>query len=121
MEKYMDIMKKTLELSESCLEALQHIIVRLNEGAFEDTIGLMDDFINGFYQMDTSIQGFIAELPSNQMEKTTNQLRSDIKQTVTSYEQGESNKIIECVQSSLLPSYKAWKAELEQALPNVVS
>jgi hypothetical protein len=59
MEKYLDVMKRTVELSDSCLGVLEHIKVRLNEGAFEDTVQLMDDFVNGCYQIEKSMHGFI--------------------------------------------------------------
>jgi hypothetical protein len=123
MEKYMDVMKRTVELSESCLGAINHIKVRLNEGAaFEDSIRLMDDLVNGFYQIEKSLQGFITKLPLNQIEGLTNRLRSAMEHTVSAYEQGESGKVLEIIQFNLLPSFKSWRAELDQVLsPYLIS
>ncbi|CAN7152655.1 hypothetical protein LJR153_000102 [Paenibacillus sp. LjRoot153] len=96
--------------------------VRLNESAFEDTVRLMDDFVNGFYQIEKSMQGFISELPSNQLEETTNQLRNAIEHAVFAYEQGDIGEALETIQFNLLPSCKKWKLELENSLhPNVLS
>lgn len=122
MEKYMDVMKRTVELSESCLEALEYIRVRMNEGVFEETVRLMDDFVNGFYQIEKSIQVFISELPTNQLEATTNQLRSAMERVITAYEQGDIGKAVETMQFNLLPSCKKWKLEIETSLrPYVLS
>jgi hypothetical protein len=122
MEKYMDVMKRTVELSESCLGAIDHIKARLNEGAFEDTIRLMDDLVNGFYQIERSLQGFISKLPSNQIEGLTNRVRSAMEHTISAYEQGDRGKVLEIIQFNLLPSFKIWKAELDQVLsPYLIS
>jgi hypothetical protein len=122
MENYMEVMKRTVELSDSCLGALEHIKVRLNEGAFEDTVRLMDDFVNGFYQIEKSMQGFISELSSNQLEETTNQLRSAMEHVVSAYEQGNSGKALEIILLNMLPSCKKWKVEIEKSLhPYVLS
>ncbi|WP_424766657.1 hypothetical protein [Paenibacillus sp. sgz302251] len=113
MEKHVDVMKRTIELSEGCLEALEHITVRLNEGAFEETIRLMDDLVNGFYQIEKSLQGFISKLSGHQLEETMNQLRNAIEHVVSSYEQGNRGKALEGIQLNLLPSFKGLNAELE--------
>jgi hypothetical protein len=122
MEKYVNVMKRTLELSESCQEALEHIKARLNEGNFEETMRLMDDLVNGFYQIEKSVQAFSSSLPSNQMENTTNQVRKAMEHVVSAYEQGERGKVLEIIQFNLLPNYKKWKTELETTLhPFVLS
>jgi hypothetical protein len=118
----MDVMKRTVELSESCLVAIDHIKARLNEGAFEDTIRLMDDLVNGFYQIERSLQGFISKLPLNQIEGLTNRVRSAMEHTISAYEQGDGGKVLEIIQFNLLPSLKSWKAELDQVLsPYLIS
>ena len=75
----------------------------------------MDDFVNGFYQIEKSMQGFISELPSNQIEETTNQLRNAMEHTVSAYEQGDIGKALETMQFNLLPSCKEWKLEIENS------
>ena len=50
--KILDIMKRTIELSETCLEGLEHIKEKLNEGQFEETIPLMNDSVVAFSQME---------------------------------------------------------------------
>lgn len=122
MEKHHDVMKRTVELSGSCVEALEHIKVRINDGAFEDTVRLMDDLVNAVYQIEKSMQGYLDQLPANGIEDKTIQLRNALDHTVSAYEQGEGGKALEIIQFNLLPSCKGWKEEIEMALhPYVLS
>ncbi|TVY08426.1 hypothetical protein [Paenibacillus cremeus] len=122
MEKYVDVMTRTLELSESCVEALEHIKLRINEGVFEDTMRLMEDLVNAVYQIETSMQSFLDQLPLNGIEDKPTQLRSALEHVVSAYEQGNSGKALEIIQFNLFPSCKHWKAEIDKALhPFVLS
>lgn len=122
MEEYIDLMKRTVELSESCVEVLEHIKLRINEGAFEETFRLMDDLVNSVYQIEVSMQGYLDQLPENRIIERTSQLRNALEHTVSAYEHGQSGKTFEIIQFNLLPSCKSWKAEIEKALyPYVLS
>jgi hypothetical protein len=116
MEKYIDVMKRTIELSESCKETLEHIKLRLNEGAFEDTFRSMDDFVNGFYQIEISMSDYLHKLSPNGIEERTIHLRNAMEHVVSAYEQGESGKALEIIQFNLLPNCISWKAEIERVL-----
>lgn len=122
MEKYIDVMKMTVELSESCIETLVHIKMRLNKGSFEDTIRLMDDFVNAVYQIEVSMKGYLNQLPVNRIEEKTTQLRIAMEHAVSAYEQEQCGKALEIIQFNLLPNCKSWKAEIEKTLhPYVLS
>ncbi len=86
MEKYLDIMKRTIELSETCLEGLEHIKGELNEGRFEETIQLMNDVVTAFSQMENSIKSIFPTLLSNHIESLTHSLRNAFEHMVTAYE-----------------------------------
>jgi hypothetical protein len=120
MEKYIDVMKRTIELSESCVESLEHIKLRINEGAFEETIQSMDDLVNAVYQIEVSMQGYLREIPANRIEERTNQLRNSLEHVVSAYGQRESAKALEIIQFNVLPSCKGWKTEIEKALQSYV-
>jgi hypothetical protein len=51
MEKYLDVVKRTIELSDTCLDGLEHIKGRLNEGRFEETFQMMSDVVSAFSQL----------------------------------------------------------------------
>jgi len=111
VEKYLEVLKRTTELSDTCLEGLEHIKGKLNDGHFEETIQLMNDMVIAFSQIESSIQLIIPQLSSNNMESLTNSLRSAFEHTVFAYEQGQREKVIEIFQFTLQPAFKRWSDE----------
>jgi hypothetical protein len=109
-------------LSDTCLEGLENIKGRLNEGQFQETIQLMSDVVTGFSQKEKSIQPIFSDFPSNQIETLTQSLRNAFELTATAYEQGQVGKVLEIFQFNLLPAFKNWKSELEQTFtPYLIS
>lgn len=122
MEKYVDVMNRTLQLSETCLEALEYIQSKLNDGLMDETIPLMDDLVSGFYQIEKSIEVFSPVLPDNQLDRRITPLRNSTELVVSAYEQEDRGKAQERIQFNMLPGLKAMKAELETVLhPFVLS
>jgi hypothetical protein len=122
MEKYLDVMKRIVELAETCLEGMEHIKLQLNEGRFEDSIRLMTDVVDAYHSMEKSLQDFLSQLPPNRIEELSNTLRSAFEYMVSAYEEGKGAMALEIIQFNLLPSYKRWKGELERILnPYLVS
>ncbi|BAU26562.1 hypothetical protein DFP93_10856 [Aneurinibacillus soli] len=120
MEKYMDVMKQTVELSETMSEALEHIKIRVNEGNIESTIQLVDDTMIAFSTIVKSMQRFLYKLPPNQIEEHTDMLVKGFQVLTTAYEQGQSGKILEVLQFTILPAYKKWSSELEKHLQSYI-
>jgi len=113
MEKYLEIIRRTIELSETCLEGLEHIKGKLKEGQFTETIPLMNDSVIAFSQMEKSLQLIFSTLDSNYLESLTHSLQTAFDHTVTVYELGQLGKALEIFQFTLLPSFKKWKNEIE--------
>ena len=114
MNKYIDVMKRTTELAETCLKGLEHVKSKLNEGEFDSTMMMFHDSANAFYQMHKSIQPVLKELPDNELESLSASLRDTIELDVSTYEQGDRGKVLEILQFTLLPQYKKWQAELNR-------
>jgi hypothetical protein len=122
MEKYMDVMKRTLELSETMGEALEHIKSQVNEGQAESTIQLANDTMTAFASIVQGMRGFLDELPPNQVEEYTDKLLKGFEVLTKAYEQHQDGKILEVLQFNVLPAYKKWNRELVQHLqPYIVS
>ncbi|WP_066637314.1 hypothetical protein [Desulfolucanica intricata] len=116
MEKYIDVILQTIELSETCLEGLEHVKAKLNEGQFENTTVLLHDALYAYYQMGKSIQPFIAQLPPYDMESISNSLHNAFELVVSAYERGERAIALEVIQFNLLPIYKEWHTEINRYL-----
>jgi hypothetical protein len=122
MEKQIDVMKRTLELSETMGEALEHIKNQVNEGKAESTIQLANDTMTAFASIVQGMRGFLNELPPNQVEEYTDKLLKGFDVLITAYEQHQDGKILEVLQFNVLPAYKKWNGELVQYLqPYLVS
>lgn len=117
MEKYIDVINKILELSETCQEALAHIKGKLNEGRFEETSPLMSDVVEGFYHLEQALPGLLEQLPpGNTIEQLISQLRRSIELVVTDYEQGDSGQVQEKLQFNLQPAFQRLHRELDGVL-----
>lgn len=116
MEKYLDGMRRTIDLSDTCLEGLEHIRKQLNEGYIEDTIPLMVDVITAFSQIEDFIQPILVKssLSSNHIESLTSSLRNALDHAVTAYNQELNGKVVEIFQFTLLPAFRKWKSEVER-------
>ena len=62
MEKYIEVMKQSLELSETILEGLQHIQKLLSEGKSEQTIFLFEDTLVAYETIVRTIEPAVNEL-----------------------------------------------------------
>jgi len=105
-------MRQAKDLSDTCLEGLEHVKSKLNQGEFESTMMMFHDSANAFYQMHKSIQPVLKELPDNELELLSDSLRDTIELVVSTYEQGDRSKVLETLQFTLLPQYKKWQDEL---------
>lgn len=122
MEKYLEVIRRTLELSGTVLEGLEHIKYKLDEGDFESTITLFHDVVEAFYQMEKSIPPLMNQLPQNQLSDLTAYARESFENVVSLYENHMGIKALEMIRFSLIPAYQKWKAELERVFtPYVVS
>ncbi len=116
MEKQIHIMKRTLELSDTMGEALNHIKIQINEGHIENTIQLANDTMTAFVSIIQSMKAFLEELQANQIEIYTDTLVRSFDALITAYEQQQTGKILEILQFNVLPAYKNWRMELRKQL-----
>jgi RNA binding exosome subunit len=116
MDKYVEVMRHVIELSETVDGGLEHIKRRINEGYFEDTIQLFTDVVEAFSHIEKSIQPLLPHLPQNNLDSLTISLHESFEYAVSAYEKGEGGKVLEIIQFNLLPMYKKWQTVLEATL-----
>jgi hypothetical protein len=116
MEKYIEQMRRLVDLAETGLEGLEHIQKKLSEGLDQSTIMLITDVITAFNTIEQSVDKIPSEsITLNSVGEITNQLRRAFDYLVTALEEGSEVKVREILQFTLLPVYKNWKKELEGA------
>ncbi|RNB92643.1 hypothetical protein EDM56_00400 [Brevibacillus fluminis] len=116
MDKYLDMMRQMIALADTCLEAIIHLHNRLADVFLEETIGLFQDILDAFSQLEQSYYLLQTILPENQLEEQLDAMREVYASLVKAYEQNDNSQVIFLLQTRLLTEYPAWKNELEQTL-----
>ncbi|MTI80205.1 MAG: hypothetical protein FH758_04850 [Firmicutes bacterium] len=118
--KYYDVIKRAVDLSETGLEGMLHISSKLNEGNYQQAIPLLEDVMKACLSIDASIQPVLSELASNELESLGKKVRNGFELVVSAFEQGEPGKAQEVVQFNLMPNYKKWHAEINRVLKPLI-
>lgn len=116
MDKYLDVIRKTLQLSETILEGLTYIQANLDLGEFEKTKTMFTDVIEGIYQIQQSISAFLSELPANEIAALNGKLKNSLDGVVSAYEQKKAAQLKEKMEDDLLPVFEQWQEELKRCL-----
>jgi len=115
-----EIMKAALELAQSCLDGLDKIKAKLNEGQLEDTMAYFNHIANSFYNILEAIQPVLEELPSNNLESLSRSLHQALGTAVPAYEEKDLARVLEIMQFTLLPAYRKWYEELDRCFRPIV-
>jgi hypothetical protein len=122
VKKYIDIIRKTLDLADTCLEGLEHVKACINKGRFEDGLIMLHDSVQGYYHMEKALVPVLAKLPANGMGPLSEALRNALDAVISIQERGERAKVLELMQFVVVPAYKKWHTELNRCLrPYVAS
>ncbi len=117
MEKYLDVMRRTVELSETGLEGLEHMKQQIEEGYFEQSLPLFTDVISAYLEIEKSLSLFSDELSPNQLAATGQQLSASIETVVAAFEKGGGREsIYDLLNSRVIPQYRVWQEELQRCL-----
>lgn len=116
MERYYDVMRRIIDLAETCYEGILHIKNKLKNGYFEETIALLKDVTQAFYSIERALEPIRSNLLSNQLEPLTETLYKSINLLVTAYERGNREETVAVLDSELLPSFRKWHLELDKSL-----
>lgn len=120
MEKYYDVIKRSLELSETIDEGLVYIQRKLDEEQIEDTIDLMGDVIQGFITIQESIASIESQVNSEQFKSLTETIKKDFDMIVDTYEMNDINRL-KFILPLLLNDYRLWKNELSELMRKYIA
>lgn len=108
----MEVMRKTLELMDTCIDGVEYITWRLHEGKMEACLYLLEDIVCGFYKMKDSM-----DLLNNYFSRRYDhykeyEVENELDAIITAYKLHQINQAI-LHAGRLLPRFKVWKGELE--------
>src|SRR5690349_7118852 len=115
MEKYIEVMKKSLELSETILEGLQYIQKLLSEGKTEQSVFMFEDALEAYTAISATIDPVVNELNNESIPAQQAPFSQAADLAVTAYEEKNYAKVQEMLQFTLVPRFKKLKEELEVA------
>ena len=122
MEKYIEVMKQSLDLSGTILEGLQHIQNLLGEVKIDETMALFEDVISAFAVVERSIEPVKEELHDHDLEEKVKSVKGALEHVVSAYEVKNYGKVQEVMQFTFVPQFKKLKDELERAFrPYLIS
>lgn len=122
MEKHIEVMRKSVELSETVQEGLQHIQKLLTEGQGEQTVFLFEDILSAYATITRTIEPALRELKNENIPAIQFECSKAADLVVIAYEAKEYAKVQEALQFNLVPKFKKLNQELESAFrPFLVS
>ncbi|HEY2492064.1 MAG TPA: hypothetical protein VGI33_03930 [Paenibacillus sp.] len=108
MEEYAEVMRRTLDLAETCIEGLRFISNRLDEGLMEETVYLLEDVLYGFCQITNSIHILEVFLEDHELVDITTKVELAIQDIVFTYECEDINSASSRMNGLLLPAFNSW-------------
>ncbi|OEH92205.1 hypothetical protein [Bacillus solimangrovi] len=116
MEKNIKVMNKITELLETCEIGLKHIQHQYQQMRYEESMMLFHDVIHAFATIENSYNN----LNVKEEIKSSNELRKAFDLIVNFYEENDYAQLQQVMQFTLLPSFKRWRAELEDNLTQLL-
>ncbi|MBE9916648.1 hypothetical protein G8C92_21750 [Paenibacillus donghaensis] len=112
MEQYMEVMRRSLELAETCIEGLQYISNQLYVGSIEKTVYILEDIVHGFCQIANALSLLDPFLPNYHIQDMMNIIEAIFNDLITAYEQYDIHSASSKLNQLLLPSFQMWRDEL---------
>ncbi|WP_019635622.1 hypothetical protein [Paenibacillus fonticola] len=120
MEAYVEVMRRTVELSETCIEGLQYVSIRLDEGMMEETLYLLEDIVYGFCQIVNSTQLLDSCIIDDHFSVITNSIEKSLDDIVSAYESNNLYLASNEINHRLLPFFQSWNNELAYVFKNYI-
>ncbi|MCU6792941.1 hypothetical protein OB236_12505 [Paenibacillus sp. WQ 127069] len=113
MERYLEVMKLTAELSETCLEGIEHIPVQIERGLFEESMRLFVDVISAYSHIERSLLLIGRLLPMERIEDLNALIITSIEEIVDLYENLEWTKVLYIIRTRLIVIFVDWRNSIQ--------
>ena len=105
-----------LDLSDSVIQAMEHLHVRLSEGHLEDTSYLLEDLKDAVISIQNATELLMPQLGDNRINHFTMELQGVVEDMSATYEQRRIEKAKVDMQWVMIPLAKKWRDELGRCL-----
>lgn len=122
MEKYLEVMRQSIELSNTIIVGYEQIQRFIEEGQFEEAILLYSDTINGIYSIENAVKPVLQELKIKEVPVLITAVVDSLDFIAYAFEERDYHKAQKALYVKLVPQYKQLKEKLEKAFnPYLVS
>lgn len=105
-----------LDLSDSVIQAMEHLQARLAEGHLEDSSYLLEDLKDAVISIQNATELLMPHLGDNQINNITTELQHMVEEMGSTYEQRRVEKAKVDMQWVLIPLARKWRDELGRCL-----
>lgn len=116
MEKVIEIIDRSLELTNTIEEGLRHMNYLIGELQYEGAFQMFNDVAEAIFSIEKATLPLIAEGPEHGLAELANRLREAISVVLKDYEDKNVNLVPDHMENGLMPAYIQWKAELTRVL-----
>lgn len=110
MEQQIEMMRRILELSGTCIEGLDYLHTRLHKGYLEDSYYLIEDIVHGFCQIRLSMK--VLNMETEEITDTTQRAEGVLSDFIYACEHQGINEVILRLSHELSPAFSMWNQEL---------
>ena len=114
------MIKKLLELLDTCEEGLEHIKKLLTEGRYEDSVEMVVDEFQAIAQIEKSARQIQESIPENLFGEEFKQVYSAMDSFTQAYELKKQEDKFSILETELFPAFRAWKNTLNKVLGKYV-
>ncbi|TFD95800.1 hypothetical protein [Jeotgalibacillus sp. R-1-5s-1] len=109
MEKYSDVIKQAVNLSDTILEAILHTRKLIDECKNEQAIFMFEESMKGYAQLNTSIKPIALEIENNDLCTVLDNITDSAYNVVEFFGFKDFQKVIEILQFSLIPQFSQFQ------------
>ncbi len=116
MADSVEIVNDILELTDTVIEALDHLNKRLLEGHLEESRYLLEDVKDAIASIQNAAELFIPHLGDNQVISLTEEFNEKMEEMTATYEMKQLEKAKVDMQWIVMPLAAKWREELSRCL-----
>ena len=111
-----DVVRQTLELSETVRAGLDYVQNRLEEGSFDEGFEMISNVLQGMSSIWRAMPVIINSLPGQNIENHLDRLRYALAYMEASYVQQLPDQAWAVLETALMPAYQDWQEEMYKSL-----
>ncbi|HWR41376.1 MAG TPA: hypothetical protein VN611_17925 [Patescibacteria group bacterium] len=117
MERYMLVRQQLLELTDTMADAVRYLEARLLAGnEVEQIKGMLVNITEALYEVEKAMQPLRASLPGNRVYEFQEQLKRDLQEILTLWQQQEEELLHTKISGQFVPHFWLWQEEVGQCM-----